>query len=184
MSSGATISFRGLEPSPLLRDLIGRRVEGLDRFDMGLEHSVVTVELLARHRGRTQAVRVHIRLEMPGRSLSFGRESAGGPVNRDMRLAVMRCFDSAEYELGYLSARRASAGARLLRLHLGGRVSDLNPWGGVVHGDDGQDYSFAVADAELSVGMSVTFQPREGPDGASAWRVRPVPSARPGSPLS
>lgn len=174
MPASTRIIFKGLEPPPLLRDLIDRRVAGLDRPGMGLVRCAVTVELVSPHRRKAPTVRAHVLLELPDQHLALARESSGGTVTRDMRLAVARCFDCAEYELGHLLAQRASAGARLHRIHLCGRVLALGPGGGVVHGEDGQDYSFAGTDGALAVGMAVTFHPKEGPDGASAWRVRPI----------
>lgn len=104
MQARTDISFRGHDASPLLRELVARRVAGLCQVSDRILTCTVVVEARASAGGKARPVRVHVVLALPGPDVSVTRESAGGPVERDVRLAVALAFDAVEAALRAVAA--------------------------------------------------------------------------------
>ena len=79
------VTFVGFDPSVLLRQLVARRIAGLERFDGRILSCTVVVEPLGMGLDAGHPVRVHVIVILPGPDISVSRDSGQGPFPRDLR---------------------------------------------------------------------------------------------------
>lgn len=118
MSVATTVSFLGMDPSPVLRSDIERQAEKLAHFAPRLLACDVSVKLCERrhHQGNRYSVRIRARL--PGAEFEAGRTPAGDHTHEDAYVATRDAFDALRRQLeDHLRTQRDRAKAAPAEQH-------------------------------------------------------------------
>jgi ribosome-associated translation inhibitor RaiA/cold shock CspA family protein len=179
MQSPPTVTFRGVDPSPAIEDLIGERTARLEKFHAGIIACDVVVEAAQKRKTHGRLFSVRVRLGLPGPDISVSRDVAQGDAQEDVRLAVNRAFSAVETKL---KEQKRTMGAVEVKHHppvLHGEVSELEPelgWG-MIRADDGRSVYFQKDSLEtgtweaVAVGRRLRFREVEGEKGPYAIHV-------------
>jgi cold shock CspA family protein/ribosome-associated translation inhibitor RaiA len=191
------VTFRNMEPSPIVEEWIRAEAEKVDTFYNQIMACRVAVEIPHRH--RTKGILYHIRIDLtvPGGELVIKRQPnprnqarQAGRIemtkslemespHKDLRLAIDDAFRAAGRRLQDY-ARRQSGFVKTHELPLKARVSKLLPdegYGFLATEDGGEIYFHKQSVlnhgfARLQVGTAVTFVEEQGEKGPQASTVQ------------
>lgn len=175
------ISFRHMEHSEAIENLVRERAARLDRFAPDIMSCRVVVEPLAKHHKRGIPYQVRIDLTLPGAEIAITREAPEHHEYKQLEVALRDAFDEARRRLeDYVRRRRRDVKHHELPPY--GRVCRLFPEEGYgfIQTPDGREIYFhrnSVLNGgfdRLSVGTQVRFAEAEGDKGPQASTVRIV----------
>lgn len=173
------ISYRNIDPSPAVSEIVGRRIAVLERIDDRITGCEVTLDAPQKRKLHGRVFRAHLNLHMPGPDVSVSREVAQGSARDDLLLAVNRAFSAAEK---HLKRRKKKMGAIEVKHHppvLHGVISLIEPelGYGYVRADDGREVYFQrdgfTTDVwdDLKTGDRLRFREEQGEKGPFAVSV-------------
>jgi ribosome-associated translation inhibitor RaiA/cold shock CspA family protein len=173
------ISWRNLDPSPAVEDLVRRRIAALEkRFDRLIGCEVV-LEAPQKRRVSGEVFRAAITLRIPGEDFHVEREVAQGNAHDDLLLAANRAFSAAETHLKRQKKVRGGVEVKRHAPLLHGEITLIEPelGYGYLRADDGREVYFQrdgltqdVWDT-LAKGMRLRFREFEGDKGPFAANV-------------
>lgn len=100
MSIPVQITFRGIQPSDALRASIEKHAAKLERFSKNLLGCKVVVEQAEGRHHHGNRFRLHVQLDVTGRSLQAGREPpAEDQAATDPYVAVRDSFEALQRQL-------------------------------------------------------------------------------------
>lgn len=99
------ITFRGIDPSPALSELIEHCADELRRISDRIHSLRVLVEEPHRHHRHGNHFRVRIELTMPGHDIVVGNDNGARAIDEDAYAAVRRAFDVVRRRLTAAQAR-------------------------------------------------------------------------------
>ena len=187
------ITFRNLDTSPTVKELIEERVAALEKFFDRITACKVLIEAGNRRHRQGRIYHVTVRLIVPGEEIIVKRDPSEHHAHEDIRVAVRDAFDAARRQLED-HARRVRGQTKAHEAADVGRVSTLFPE---------RDYGFLTSAAgeeiymhrnavvgggfdKLCVGDEVRYvvRPGEGEHGMQASTVIPRGKSRPAGPPS
>jgi ribosome-associated translation inhibitor RaiA len=92
------ITFRGVEPSGSVEEVVRERIGKLERLYNRITSCSVIIDA-QRHGGLNRSYRVTIDLEVPGHQVVVGREAGSRHDNDDVYLALRDSFEAAQRQL-------------------------------------------------------------------------------------
>lgn len=172
------ITFRHMEPSPVLENKILERIVKLEQFHANLTSCRVVVELDHHHHHQGNLYQIRVDLTLPGHELVAGQGSPQHHAYEDAYVAVRDAFDSIQRQLQNL-ARRQRNEVKYHHTPLHGHISHLVPTEdyGRITSADGRDIYFhrnSLIDCDLeqlSIGMELRFVEEMGEEGPQASSV-------------
>lgn len=99
MTIPTTITFRGLDASPVLEADIGKRVARLERFSRDIMSCRVVVESAERRHHQGNRFNVHVHLALRGAEIDVGQTPTPDARHEDAYVAVGEAFDAARRRL-------------------------------------------------------------------------------------
>lgn len=144
MQSPAQISWRNLQASPAIEELIRHRIEGLERFDPHIVGCNVVVEAPQKRHVTARGFQVRVDLQVSGPNISVSRSVRQGHAADDLRLAVNTAFEAVERRL---KEHKRKLGSQEVKHHspvLHGEIVELEPelGYGYLRADDGLEVYF------------------------------------------
>ena len=178
------VTFRNLEKSAAIEDLIERCAARLDNACPQLISCRVAVERPQKYQNRGNPYRVRIDLRAPhGHELVIRRESSEGDMHDDLHKVLTEAFDAASLDLEEM-ARRTQ---RAVKTHVDnvGFVTTVYPEKdyGFITAADGHEVYFHRNSvlrrgfAAIETGTAVRFVEQEGEKGPQASTVRIIRGA-------
>lgn len=179
MQTEPIIAYRNIDHSPVVEDLVRRRIAMLEQRDDRITGCEVTMEAPQKRKRHGRIFRVRLNLHMPGPDLTVSREIAQGGAQDDLVLAVNRAFSAAEKAL---KKRKKVMGGVEVKHHpplLHGQITEFEPelGHGWLRADDGrmvyfQRDSLTSDDWDrLKTGVRLRFREMEGEKGPYATGV-------------
>jgi len=197
MKAPLQVTFRNVEPSPMVKEWVRTELEKLESFYSSIMDCRVAIELPHRHRIKGSLYHVRIDLRLPGGELVVDRQpspkklahqagkieitkkSETGTPHKDLRLAIddafrlagRRLHDYARRQSGYIKTHEPPAKARVSAL-----IPDEGY--GFLLAEDGREIYFHKRSvlnggfARLRIGTVVTFVEEQGEKGPQASTVR------------
>ncbi len=110
MQKPLTITFRHMDSSDAVEEIIQKRVNKLEQFYDHIIHCAVSVEAPRNHARHGFPFAVRVELVVPGKNIVVKSSSEMHHANVDAYTAIRRTFDSAE--------RRLEDYARIQRHHV------------------------------------------------------------------
>lgn len=89
------ISFRNMDPSPSIEEVVREKAAKLERFFDRIVSCNVTIEAPHRHQHKGKLYKVRVDIGMPGKDVHVNQ---GGPKNQaheDVYVAIRDAFDAA-----------------------------------------------------------------------------------------
>lgn len=175
------ISFRHMEHSEQIEELIRDKAAHLDTFANHIMSCRVVVEPAGQHHRHGNLYEVRIDLTVPGEEIVVTRESGEHTEYRDIHVALRDAFDSARRQLeDYV--RRQRGDVKSLEAEPRARVSKLFPKEdyGFLETSDGREIYFHRNSVlhegfdRLQIGTEVAFVEEAGKKGPQASTVKPV----------
>jgi cold shock CspA family protein/ribosome-associated translation inhibitor RaiA len=197
------ITFRNMEPSPIVEEWIRAEADKLETFHSSIMGCRVVVEIPHRHRINGMLYHIRIDLTVPGGELVIKRQAnprnqarQAGKIeatkslekespHKDLRLAIDDAFRSTGRRLQDY-ARRQSGHVKKHEIPLEARVTKLLPdeGYGFLTTEDGREIYFHKQSvlnrgfARLRVGTAVAFVEEQGDKGPQASTVRIIGKGR------
>lgn len=179
MQMDPIISYRNVDHSPAIDDIIRTRIAALELRDHRITGCVVTLDSPQKKKRNGRVLRVRLNLHLPGPDLTVAREIAQGSAQDDLILAVNRAFAAAEKAL---KKRKKKMGGIEVKHHapiLHGEIAELEAelGHGWVQGDDGRLVYFQrdslTSDVwdKLTMGTRLKFREMDGEKGPYATGV-------------
>ncbi len=175
------VTFRGMQPSPMLEALVRKHAHTLDKFDNRITSCRVVVEQPHQHHRKGRHLSVHIDLTVPGGEIVVNRDPPRHDASIDPHVAVREAFHAARRQLQDSQGRHREA-----HPHEGpptARVIDLAPDYGFLSTSDGRELYFhrnsVLGDGawgRLEIGDEVRFAEEDGIKGPQASTVTPQTS--------
>ena len=170
------ISYRNMDPSPAVTEVIRRRIAVLERMHDRITGCEVTLDAPQKHKAHGRVFRAHLSLHLPGPDFSVTREVAQGSATDDLLLAVNRAFSGAE---NHLKRQKKKLGAVETKHHapiLHGKITLIEPelGYGYVKADDGREVYFQRDSftkevwEQLETGKRLRFREQVGEKGPFA----------------
>ena len=101
------ITFRNVEKTPAVEDLINRKVDKLERICNYITSCRITIEKLQKHQRMGNLFRVQIDLAVPpGHKLVAGKEPGDSDMHDPLFTVVRHAFEAAERQLKALVERQ------------------------------------------------------------------------------
>jgi len=175
------VSFRHMEHSHAIEDIVRQKAASLDKFADHIMACRVVVEPAGKHHEHGNLFEVRIDVTVPGEEITVTREPSEHTQYKDIQVALRDAFDSARRQLeDYVRRRRGFVKALETTPHA--RVSKLFPKEdyGFIETVDGREIYFHRhsvlhgAFDRLEVGTEVTFAEESGKKGPQASTVKPV----------
>ncbi len=175
------ITFRHMEPSEHIENLIRERAERLDRFAPDIMSCRVVVEPAGKHHQHGNMYEVRIDLTLPGEEIVVNREPSEHVEYKKIEVAIRDAFDVARRQLeDYVRRRRKEVKTPHIPPH--GRVIRIFPEAGYgfILTPDGREIYFhrnSVLNGgfdRLEEGTEVSYTEEEGEKGPQASTVKPV----------
>jgi ribosomal subunit interface protein len=177
------VTFRNMDPSPMVEVAVREKAEKLDRFIDRIMGCHVTVEAPHRRHHKGKLYHVRIDITVPGGEIIVNKEKPKNHAHEDVYVAVRDAFNAAKRQLeDYARKRRGDVKSHEAPLH--GRVSRLFPAEGYgfIAAADGREVYFhrnSIVDGsydDLAEGSEVRLvvAEKEGEKGPQASTVRPV----------
>jgi cold shock CspA family protein/ribosome-associated translation inhibitor RaiA len=177
------ITFRHMDPSSFVEELIRQRVDELKQFYPRITACDVVLEKDHRRHRQGNLFHVRVRLEIPGHTIAVKREPPEHHAHEDVRVAVRDAFDAVRRQLEDY-ARRMRADVKTHEAPQIGRITKVFTERGYAFletetGDEVYVHQNAVVNggfAKLQVGMKVRYvlSPDPGEKGAQASTVVPL----------
>lgn len=192
MEKGSNISFRGVENTPEVQDLVDERIDRLERYCDHITGVDVAVEKRQSsiRAGSDWRVRVDITVP-PGHEVvsTYEENKSAAPV--PLHLAVTRAFEGAEKQLQKLSQKQRGEVKQHPQQEPQGVITKLftAEGYGFFLSDDGREIYFrdsAVLNGrfeDLELGAAVHFTAAQGEDGPQASTVRLIHKRGRSSPM-
>jgi ribosomal subunit interface protein len=177
------LSFRGLNATDSIKDLIADKVEKLEKICDHITSCRIAVEKIQKHqqRGRPHRIRIDIKVP-PQHELVIKRDSSRGDLHETLTITLNDAFDAAARKLKRLQEKRQSN----KKIHPGQQqeavVSKL-------FRDQGYGFLRTINDAEVyfhknsvlhgdfekvTIGSKVLFEQEMGEKGPQATEVRVI----------
>jgi ribosome-associated translation inhibitor RaiA/cold shock CspA family protein len=175
------ITFRNLDRSEAVADLIGKHAARLETYCPHITSCRVAVESLHHHHHRGHHFQVRIDVTVPGQELAASQEADEHHAYTDINVAVGDAFDSMRRQLEeYSSRRQGKVKAHDTPVH--GAIFELFPDSdyGRIKTSDGELVYFhrnSVVDTDfdqLAVGDELRFSEEIGEKGPQASTVHRV----------
>jgi ribosomal subunit interface protein len=172
------LSFRDMETTAALEELVGRWVERLERTYHRIERCDVVVDRPHQHHRQGRRIRVRVTLAVPGPDIVVSRDHALDGSHEDAYVAIRDAFRAARRQLeDHARRQRQEVKVRVEPEH--GRVTYLDAEGdwGYLESEGRQVYFHrnSVLDAELpAIGDEVRFDEEPGISGPQATSVARV----------
>lgn len=177
MQTSPVVTFKGLEPSAALRDLIEHRVADLEQHHPRITSCRVVVEQPHHKHQQGESWQIKITIEVPGSVVVVNHEPARDARHEDAYAAVRDAFDAARRRLQHHGERRAGHVKHHEEAPVA-RVIAVAADHGFLATEDGRQVYFhanAVLQdgfTDLHVGSPVSFVEEEGEEGPQASAVR------------
>jgi cold shock CspA family protein/ribosome-associated translation inhibitor RaiA len=176
------VTFRHLEPSPRLEQLIREQAEKLDSFYGHIMSCHVMVDAIHRLHPNATVFQVRIDLTVPGGELYVGRDAGDPRTHEDVYFAVREAFHAIRRQLQDYARRQRGETKTHEPVQEHARVSKFFPQQGYgfLETEDGRDVYFhrnAVLNGDfdrLEVGTEVRFQEEQAFEGPQASTVAVV----------
>ncbi|MGR3321811.1 MAG: HPF/RaiA family ribosome-associated protein [Pseudooceanicola sp.] len=173
------ISFRNMDPSPAVEEVVARRIAVLERLSDRITGCEVTLDAPQKRKVHGRVFRVRLNLHVPGPDLTVEREVAQGSARDDLVLAVNRAFSAAEKQI---KRQKKTMGRVEVKHHppvLHGEITQIEPelGHGWLRADDGREVYFQrdamTADDwdRLERGTRLRFREEQGDKGPFATGV-------------
>lgn len=175
------ISFRNMDPSPVVEQRIREKAARLEQFHDRIVGCQVTVEAPRRHQRKGKLYNVRIVLSVPGRDVIIGNVGPLNHAHEDVLVAVRDAFDAARRVLeDHVRHMRGDEKTHAVPLH--GKVARKFDDYGFVEMPDHLEVYFhrnSVSDGgfdRLGVGNEVrlVIAEKEGTEGPQASTVTPI----------
>jgi ribosomal subunit interface protein len=101
------ITFRNMDPSPSVEEVVRDKSSKLERFFDRIVSCNVTIEAPHRHQHKGKLYKVRIDIGMPGKDVHVNQEGPKNQAHEDVYVAIRDAFDAA--------ARQVEDYARRLR---------------------------------------------------------------------
>ncbi|MBP0482188.1 HPF/RaiA family ribosome-associated protein [Sagittula salina] len=173
------LSWRNLDPSDAVAELVARRIAVLERLHPRITGCEVVLEADQKRKAHGRVVKARLTLHIPGPDFHAERAVAQGSARGDLLLAVNRTFSAAEKHLKRQKKTMAGLEVKHHAPVLHGEVTQLEPelgWG-TIRADDGQSVYFQrdslTSDAwdQLEMGQRLRFREMMGEKGPYAVAV-------------
>jgi cold shock CspA family protein len=169
------ITFRDLEPSPAVEQLVHHWIDKLAQVYPRIERCDVLIERPHQHQHQGQRFHVRVSLAVPGPDVVVSRDHALDGAHEDLHVAVRDAFRAARRQLED-HARRQRHDVKTSELPDQGRVTYVDVEGewGYLEASGRQIYFHrnSVLDGEpLAVGDEVRFSEESGDKGPQASSV-------------
>lgn len=89
------ISFRNMDASPSVEEVVREKAAKLERFFDRIVSCHVTIEAPHRHQQKGKLYKVRIDIGMPGKKAVHVREGAKNPAHADVYVAIRDAFNAA-----------------------------------------------------------------------------------------
>jgi len=183
------ITFRGVEKTDFLEELVREKAAALERVSDEIISCRVAVEAPQQHQRGGRPFRVRINLNVPpGHEVAVKREASGGTIHDELPSVIRSAFDAARRKVQSLTEKKRgevktpvqeetmAIVARLFREDGYGFLKTL----------DGRDLYFHQNSVlkndfdRLEIGTGVRYEEEEGEDGPQASTVQIIdkPGAR------
>jgi ribosome-associated translation inhibitor RaiA len=106
------ITYRNVEPSPVIDTLVRDWADKLDAIYARITHCSVTLEAPNLHHRNGRHFRVRVEVTIPGGELVVGRDPPAGSTNEDLYRATMEAFRAMRRRLRHVILRRRGATRR------------------------------------------------------------------------
>jgi len=187
------VTFRGVEKSPLLDELIREKAAKLEQSSRSLIGLRLAVERPQQQTRSGSPFRVRIQIMIPGNDLVVKRESGTGDMHAQLPQLLREAFDAAHRQLKEFDERRRGKTKSRPETPGPARVVQLFPgegYGFLASPDGAREIYFhrnSVLRGEfdkLAVGTAVRFVEEEGDQGPQASTVEIIARSRkgPGDP--
>ena len=93
------ISFRNMDPSPSIEEVVREKAGKLERFFDRIVSCHVTVEAPHRHQHKGKLYKVRIDIGMPGKDVHVNQEGPKNQAHEDVYVAIRDAFDAAVRQL-------------------------------------------------------------------------------------
>ncbi|WP_137701210.1 HPF/RaiA family ribosome-associated protein [Marimonas lutisalis] len=180
MQTEPIITFRNMETSAAVKELVGRRIDALEHLNDRIVGVEVILDAPQKRKVSGRMFRARVNLQVPGPDLSFERSVAQGSARDDLLLAVNRAFSAAEKAL---KKQKKQMGRVEVKQHppvLHGEVTliEAELGYGYMRADDGREVYFqrdsltSEGDWEkIEKGTQMRFRERQGEKGPFATGV-------------
>lgn len=173
------VTFRGMDPSPVLEADIRSRIDSLGQFHSRPTSCHVTVEAPHRHKHKGKLYSVRIDLRLPHDEIVVANDGPLDHAHEDAHVAVRDAFNALTRRLED-SARRLRGDVKPHGVTIAGQVTDLfrDDGYGFIETIDGQNVYFRAENtmngqfAKLAVGSPVEAVVIDGDKGPQASTVR------------
>ncbi len=179
------VSFRNMDPSPVIEETVRDRAVRLDRFCDHVTSCRVGIDVPHRHHQSGNQYAVRLDITVPGCEFTVNRVGADHVEARDLTAAVRQAFATAGRLLeDYVRRRRRQVKRHEPRPHARVRAVAAGRDHGFLETADGREVYFhenSLLNADfdtLTLGPEVTFAEEPGEKGPQATSVRVV--GRPG----
>jgi ribosomal subunit interface protein len=99
MQTQPNITYRNIDPSPVIEDHVRRRIADLEkRFDRIVGCDVV-IEAPQKKKRSGRVFNVHLTIHVPGPDISASSTIAHGEAAADVNFAIHQAFDAASRQL-------------------------------------------------------------------------------------
>lgn len=173
------ITFRHVEPTTAMEELIVEGIAGLEAVYDHLVTCRIAVELPVRRHQNGNPYRVRVEMSVPGKELVVDRTPDEHAANTDPRQAIGEAFDRARSMLlDFKKQYWGEVKAHQVPDH--GRVVRLFPDYGFIETPEGEEVYFHAnalvkgSFAKLEEGTEVRFVQEQGNEGPQATSVRTV----------
>lgn len=173
-----SITFRHMDPSPALENVIRERAGKLERFCQDIIRCDVIVEEPHKHHQQGRLYHVRIDVTVPGKEIVVRRAPDQHHAHEDAYVTVRDAFDSMQRQLeDYVRKRRGDVKTHETPPH--GRVFLLDPDGdhGKIETPEGREVYFhrnSLVNAsfdDLKLGTELRFTEEAGEKGPQATSV-------------
>lgn len=175
MQQPAQITFKDLEQSDELTDLVHEKTDKLQQFFENIISCHVVIEQTQKHKNQGKLHNVRINLGVPGKELIVTNNE-----RENVYIAVRDAFDNLRRQLED-HARKAHGDVKPHPEMVHGKIVRLFEDFGFIEGTNGTEYYFNEDNLvhpkfnKLKVGSSVRFIEAVGDDGLQAHRVSATP---------
>lgn len=99
MQTPLELTFRNMQPSPTIRNLVEEKVTKLERLYDGVTSCHVYVEAPHKQHQKGNRYEIHIEARVPGTELSVSNDPGNVTEHEDIRVAIRDAFDALERQL-------------------------------------------------------------------------------------
>ncbi|MGE0400433.1 MAG: HPF/RaiA family ribosome-associated protein [Kofleriaceae bacterium] len=171
------VTFRDMQSTPALEELVRDWVAKLEHVEPRIEHCDVVIDRPHQHHQHGQRVHVRVSVAVPGRDAIVSRDHSLDGAHEDAYVAIRDAFQAARRQLeDHVRRQRHDVKTKVEPEH--GRVSYLDvqgEWGYIdANGRRLYFHRNSVIGDELSLGDEVRFHEERGDKGPQASSVTRV----------